>query len=144
MFWWGMDWLRRWPILEWHVTYPRTDITSKQTWYVMSSSLLWQQPIQCIREFKLTTTTRARWTSPKKCSNEQRDGCARALKIFLHFSPLLCMNESEMTKLTTKNSFQGVKRRLKYVFKKKEKLGARGMCSLRWSSLNDCAHRFVS
>jgi len=36
------------------------------------------------------------------------------------------MNESEMTKLTTKNSFQGVKRRLKYVLKKKRKTWSTG------------------
>ena len=43
-----------------------------------------------IREFKITTTATATGTSLNKRFNEQNNGSARALQLFVHFFPVLC------------------------------------------------------
>ena len=66
MFWWGMDWLARWPIVEWHVIYLRMDNTSKLAWYVVLSSLLSPLPILRFKDLKLISKDDGNEVTKKK------------------------------------------------------------------------------
>ena len=65
-------------------------VTRQQYIYFDGPMTVSSTDCQDTRELKQTTTTTATRTSTNKSFNEQNNGCALALYIFVHFFAVLC------------------------------------------------------